>query len=361
MPGTLAVASARSRRKKVTRNSTQLKPARHAMASLPRSSAKAPLQAALCALCATLAAGGALAQPDFPAKPVRILVPLAPGGGNDAIARMVGARLQERLGQPIVVDNRPGAGGVVGTEIAARAAPDGYTMIVVNNSHVIMSELYPKLSFDPLRDFTPVSLAASSPLMVVVHPSLPVNNINELLAWARANPGKLNYGTSGVGSPPHLAGELLAQMGKADMTAIVFKGIGPAVAAVLGNEIPMTLPNLIVGMPQVKAGRVRALAITSLKRSEAAPDLPTVAESGLAGYEAAIWFGFLGPRGVPAAIVDRLNREIVAAIRTPEVRQQIAGIGADPIASTAAEFAAVMKSDAERLGRLIRERNIRAN
>jgi tripartite-type tricarboxylate transporter receptor subunit TctC len=323
--------------------------------------AAAPLGAALCALCAMLAPAAVFAQAEFPVKPIRILVPLAPGGGNDAIARMVGTRLQERLGQPILVDNRPGAGGVVGTEIAARAAPDGYTMIVVNNSHVIMSDLYPKLSFDPMRDFTPISLAASSPLMVVVHPSLPVNNITELLAWTRANPGKMNYGTSGVGSPPHLAGELLAQMGKADMTAIVFKGIGPAVAAVMGNEIPMTLPNLIIGMPQVKAGRVRALAITSLKRTESAPDLPTVAESGLPGYEAAIWFGFLAPRGVAAPIVDRLNREIVNVLRLPEVRQQIAGIGADPIASTPAEFAAVMKSDAERLGRLIRERNIRAN
>jgi tripartite-type tricarboxylate transporter receptor subunit TctC len=309
-----------------------------------------------------LAPAIALAQPgEFPVKPIRILVPLAPGGGNDAVARMVGSRLQERLGQPILVDNRPGAGGVVGTEIAARAAPDGYTMIVVNNSHVIMSALYAKLSFDPLRDFTPVSLAASSPLMVVVHPSLPVNNVNELLGWARANPGKLNYGTSGVGSPPHLAGELLAQMGKADMTAIVFKGIGPALAAVMGNEIPMTLPNLIVGIPQMKAGRVRALAVTSLKRSDAAPELPTVAEAGLPGYEASIWFGFLAPRGAAAPIVDRLNREIVGVLKMPEVRQQIAGIGAETIASTAAEFAAVMKADADRLGRLIRERNIRAN
>jgi tripartite-type tricarboxylate transporter receptor subunit TctC len=309
-----------------------------------------------------LAPAIALAQPgEFPVKPIRILVPLAPGGGNDAVARMVGSRLQERLGQPILVDNRPGAGGVVGTEIAARAAPDGYTMIVVNNSHVIMSALYSKLSFDPLRDFTPVSLAASSPLMVVVHPSLPVNNVNELLGWARANPGKLNYGTSGVGSPPHLAGELLAQMGKADMTAIVFKGIGPALAAVMGNEIPMTLPNLIVGIPQMKAGRVRALAVTSLKRTDAAPELPTVAEAGLPGYEASIWFGFLAPRGAAAPIVDRLNREIVGVLKMPEVRQQIAGIGAETIASTAAEFAAVMKADADRLGRLIRERNIRAN
>ena len=343
----------------MTRKTRAGKPVRQAGVG---ASSTSPLCAALCALCTIAASPAAFAQAgEFPVKPIRILVPLAPGGGNDAIARMVGSRMQERLGQPILVDNRPGAGGVVGTEIAARAAPDGYTMIVVNNSHVIMADLYAKLSFDPLRDFTPISLAASSPLMVVVHPSLPVNNITELLGWARANPGKLNYGTSGVGSPPHLAGELLAQMGKADMTAIVFKGIGPAVTAVMGNEIPMTLPNLIVGMPQVKAGRVRALAITSLRRTEAAPDLPTVAESGLPGYEAAIWFGFLAPRGVAAPIVDRLNREIVTVLKMPEVRQQIAGIGADPIASTPAEFAAVMKSDADRLGRLIRERNIRAN
>jgi tripartite-type tricarboxylate transporter receptor subunit TctC len=194
-----------------------------------------------------------------------------------------------------------------------------------------------------------------------VHPSLPVNNIQELLAWTRANPGKMNYGTSGVGSPPHLAGELMAQMGKVDMTAIVFKGIGPALAAVLGNEIPMTFPNLLVGIPQMKAGRVRALAITSLKRSDALPDLPTVSEAGLSGFEATIWFGFLAPRGTPAPIVDRLNREIVGVLKQPEVRQQIVGIGAEPLGGTPAEFAALMKSDAERLGRLIRERGIRAD
>jgi len=318
--------------------------------------------AALCALCAMLAPSAACAQPgEFPVKPIRILVPLAPGGGNDAIARMVGSRLQDRFGQSIVVDNRPGAGGVVGTEIAARAAPDGYTMIVVNNSHVIMSALYSKLSFDPLRDFAPVALAASSPFIVVVHPSLPVNNIQELLAWTRANPGRMNYGTSGVGSPPHLAGELMAQMGKVDMTAIVFKGIGPALAAVLGNEIPMTFPNLLVGIPQMKAGRVRALAITSLKRSDALPDLPTVSEAGLSGFEATIWFGFLAPRGTPVPIVDRLNREIVGVLNQPEVRQQIVGIGAEPLGGSPAEFGALMKSDAERLGRLIRERGIRAD
>ena len=347
----------------MTRRTTAVEPEQALCAGDPL---KAPRSAALCALLAMLGPAAAFAQSgaqssDFPVKPIRILVPLAPGGGNDAIARMVGARLQDRLGQPILVDNRPGAGGVVGTEIAVRAAPDGYTMIVVNNSHVVMSALYPKLSFDPLRDFAPVALAASSPFLVVVHPSLPVNNVQELLAWTRANPGRMNYGTSGVGSPPHLAGELMAQMGKVDMTAIVFKGIGPALAAVLGNEIPMTFPNMLVGIPQMKAGRVRALAITSLKRSDALPDLPTVSEAGLPGFEATIWFGFLAPRGTPVPIVDRLNREIVGVLKQPEVRQQIVGIGAEPLGGTSADFAALMKSDAERLGRLIRERGIRAD
>jgi tripartite-type tricarboxylate transporter receptor subunit TctC len=301
------------------------------------------------------------AEAAFPVKPIRIIVPLAPGGGNDAIARMVGARLQERLGQSMVVDNRPGTGGIVGTEIAARAAPDGYTMIVVNNSHVALSALYPKLSFDPVRDFAPVSLAASSPLLLTVNPSFPASTFAEFLAWVRANPGKLNYGTSGVGSPPHLAGELLAQLSKTEMTAIAFKGIGPAITAVLGNEIPMTFPNLLVGGPQVKAGKLRALAITSAKRSDVFPDLPTVAEAGLPGYESSIWFGFLAPAATPKVLIDRLNREIVAVIRLPEVRQQIVGIGAEPIGSTVPEFVAVMKNDSERLGRLIRERGIKAD
>jgi len=295
----------------------------------------------------------------FPVKPVRIIVPLAPGGGNDAIARMVSARFPERLGQAGIVDNRPGANGVVGTEIAARAAPDGYTMLVANQTHVILSDLYSKLSFDPVRDFTPVSLAASSPLAIVVHPSQPFNSLADLVAWARANPGKLNYGTSGVGSPPHMAAELFAEVAKIQMTSIVFKGIAPAMTAVLGNEIPMTLPNLLVSTPHAKAGRLRVLAVTSAKRSSASPEIPAVSET-FPGYEAAIWFGFLAPRGTPAPMVDRLNREIVAVLRMPEVRQQVVSIGAETIASTAAEFAAVMKADAERLGRLVRSRGIRA-
>ena len=301
------------------------------------------------------------AEPAFPAKPIRIIVPLAPGGGNDAIARMVGARLQERFGQSMVIDNRPGTGGIVGTEIAARAAPDGYTMIVVNNSHAALSALYPKLSFDPVRDFAPISLAASSPLLLVVNPSFPASTLGEFIAWVRANPGRLNYGTSGVGSPPHLAGELFAQLSKTDMTAIAYKGIGPAITATLGNEIQATFPNLIVGVPQGKAGKLRALAITSAKRTETLPDLPTVAEAGLPGYESSIWFGFMAPAGVQKPLIDRLSREIASVIRMPEVRQQIAGIGAEPIGSTPAEFAAVLKTDFDRLTRLIRERGIKAD
>jgi tripartite-type tricarboxylate transporter receptor subunit TctC len=316
------------------------------------------------AMVAVLAAAGPVAghaaqDIAFPVKPVRIIVPLAPGGGNDAIARLVAARFPERLGQAGIVDNRPGANGIVGTEIAARAAPDGYTMLVANQTHVILGDLYSKLSFDPVRDFVPVSLAAVSPLVIAVHPSQPFTTLAEMVSWMRANPGKLNYGTSGVGSPPHLAGELLAQAAKVQMTPIVFKGIGPAMTAVLGNEIQMTIPNLLVSTPHAKAGRLRVLAVTSAKRTDASPDIPAVSET-FPGYEAAIWFGFLAPRATPPALVDRLNREIVAVLRIPEVRQQVVGIGAETIASTPAEFAAVMKSDAERLGRLVRSRGIRA-
>lgn len=316
------------------------------------------------ALCAAAALGCALpaaAQTDFPAKPIRVIVPLAPGGGNDLVARMVGSRLQERLGQAIVVDNRPGVGGVVGTEIASRATPDGYTLLVANNSHPAMGALYPKLSFDPVRDFAPVTLAAISPLVVAVHPSVPFKTFGEFLAWTRAHPGRVHYGTSGVGSPPHLAGELIAAQAKIDLTPVPFKGIAPALTAVLGNEIQMTFANLPVSMPHVHAGRLRALAITSAKRSEALPDLPTVAESGLPGFEASIWFGFLAPAGTPRAILERLNREIVAVLRLPEVRQQLVAQGVETVASSIDEFAAIMKNDAARLGKLIRERGIKAD
>lgn len=328
--------------------------------SVSRLARACPGRTALLAVALFGAAGSAVAQPAaFPVKPVRIIVPLAPGGGNDAIARLVAARFPERLGQAGIVDNRPGANGIVGTEIAARAAPDGYTLLVANQTHVILGDLYTRLSFDPVRDFAPVSLAAVSPLAIAVHPSQPYTTLAELVAWMRANPGKLNYGTSGVGSPPHLAGELLAQAAKVQITPIVFKGIGPAITAVLGNEIPMTIPNLLVSTPHAKAGRLRVLAVTSAKRTEASPEIPAVSET-FPGYEAAIWFGFLAPRATPAPLIDRLSREIVTVLRLPEVRQQVVGIGAETIASTPAEFAAVMKTDAERLGALVRSRGIRA-
>ncbi len=313
------------------------------------------LTGAVCASTASLAADQA-----YPTKPIRLLVPFAPGGGADLIARLVAPRLSERLGQPVVVDNRPTAAGTLAAELAARATPDGHTLLVPTSNHVANPSLY-KLSYDTINDFAPITLAVVSPLVMVAHPSLPVNNVQEFIAYAKANPDKLNYGAAGAGGPPHLAGELLKSMAGIKMTPIVYKGIGPAVIAALGNEVQVTFVNIFVIQPHVRAGRLRALGITGLKRSAAAPDWPTIAESGLPGYEASIWFGFLAPAKTPKPIIARLHREITSILKLPEARQTIVAQGGDPVASTPAEFDRIIRADVERIAKLVKTAGIRAD
>jgi tripartite-type tricarboxylate transporter receptor subunit TctC len=313
------------------------------------------LAGAVCVSTASLAANQA-----YPTKPIRLLVPFAPGGGADLIARLVAPRLSERLGQPVVVDNRPTAAGTLAAELAARATPDGHTLLVPTSNHVANPSLY-KLNYDTINDFAPITLAVVSPLVMVAHPSLPVNNVQEFIAYAKANPNKLNYGAAGAGGPPHLAGELLKSMAGIKMTPIVYKGIGPAVIAALGNEVQVTFVNIFVIQPHVRAGRLRALGITGLKRSEAAPDWPTIAESGLPGYEASIWFGFLAPAKTPKPIIARLNREITSILQLPEARQTIVAQGGDPVASTPAEFDRIIRADVERIAKLVKTAGIRAD
>ena len=313
------------------------------------------LAAAVCAPTASLAAEQA-----YPTKPIRVLVPFAPGGGADLIARLVAPRLSERFAQPVVVDNRPTASGTLATELAARATPDGHTLLVPTSNHIANPSLY-KLNFDTINDFAPITLAVISPLVLVVHPSLPVNTVQEFIAYAKSNPDKLNYGAAGAGGPPHLAGELLKSMAGIRMTPIMYKGIGPAVIAALGNEVQATFVNIFVIQPHVRGGRLRALGITGLKRSDAAPDWPTIAEAGLPGYEASIWFGFLAPAKTPKPVIARLHQEITSILKLPEARQTIVAQGGDPVASTPAEFDRVIREDIERIAKLVKTAGIRAD
>jgi tripartite-type tricarboxylate transporter receptor subunit TctC len=312
-----------------------------------------------CGALHVLGAAGAAGQ-TYPAnRPVRIIVPLAAGGGSDITARLIAPRLAERLGQSVVVDNRPGANGMAGTEMLARATPDGHTLLVAINTHVAIPWLYKEPPFDAMKDFAPVTLAVRSPLVATVNASLPVATVKEFVAYAKANPGKLNFGSSGTASPPHLAGELFKSMAGIQMTHVTYKGISPAVTALLSNEIQITFPNVFLAQPQVAAGRLRALGITTLKRSEAAPQWPTMHESGLPGYEASIWYGLLAPAGTPRAVLDRLHTEIVAILQQTDIRRQITAQGGDAVGNTPEQFREVMEADHQRLGRLIRASGIK--
>ena len=290
----------------------------------------------------------------YPTKPIRILVPFAPGGGADLMARILTPRLMERLGQTVVVDNRPAASGIVATELTARAAPDGYTVLICTSNHAGYPGMYKKLPFDVRTDFEFVTQATLSPLVVVVHPSVPANTMQEFIQYARANPGKLNYGSSGSGGPPHIAGEMLNSMSKIKMTHVVYKGVAPALTAALSNEVQMTFTNLFSGQPHIKGGRLRVLAVTSQKRLQTAPDWPTVAESGVPGYEASIWYGVLLPAKTPRAIVNVLHREITGILNQPDVRQTFIAQGGEVIANTPEEFRKAFLHDVERLGNVIR-------
>lgn len=316
------------------------------------------LTAALCALTGASAAIGAERVPKYPVKPIRLILPFAPGGGADLTGRLVAPGLTERLGQPVVMDNRPASAGILGAEIAARAAPDGYTLLIATSSFAANPSIYKKLPYDVLKDFAPITLAVNSPLVVVVHPSVPATTLQELIAHARAHPRKLNYGSSGAGGAPHIAGEMLKSMARIEIEHITYKGIGPVLTALLGNEVQLTFSNLFVAQPHINAGRMRALAITSAERSKARPEWPTVAESGLPDYQTGLWFGFMAPAATPDAIVRLLNRELVAILTQPELLNNIRAQGGDVVASTPEAFARVLREDIARYGKIIRAAGI---
>ena len=303
--------------------------------------------AAACAV-ALLQATGALAQA-WPAKPIRLMVPFPPGGSTDIVARIVAQKLGERLGQSIVLENRGGAGGTLGTAMVAKAVPDGYTLGVASTStHVVAPSVYTRLDYDPVKDFAPVSLMAVSPYLLVVTPSVPAKTLQELIALAKKEPGKLNYASAGIGSTTHLAMEMLKSVSGTYMLHIPYSGNGPAGTAVVGGQVELLFGSLPSLLSNAKAGRVRALAVGTPKRSASLPDVPTVAESGYPGFDASLWLAIVAPAGTPQAILDRLQKEIASVVATPETREALDKAGAEPLTSTPAELAAMIREGVSR-------------
>lgn len=300
----------------------------------------------------------ALAQ-IYPSKPIRLISPYAPGGGTDILGRLIGKKLTESLGQSVVVENRPGAGGLIGTELVAKSPADGYTIMLASPSPIVVApHLYKKLPYSPLKDLTPITLVSIVPAIMAVHPSVPARSVKELIQLAKAKPGQLTYSSSGNGGTGHLAGAMLDSMAGTRMIHVPYKGTGPATTAVVAGEVSLSFSNMISMLPHVKSGRVRALAVTSAKRSPVLPDVPAVAET-VPGYAAGPWYGVLAPAGTPAAVIDLLNREIVKMLHTPELKDNLSAEGAEPIGSSPAEFAALLKVETERWGRVVREADIR--
>jgi tripartite-type tricarboxylate transporter receptor subunit TctC len=309
---------------------------------------------ALAGLLATLASG-AWAQA-YPTKPIRLVVPFPPGGATDILARAVAQKLTDKWGQPVVVDNRPGAGGNIGSELVAKAAPDGYTLEMGTvGTHAINASLYAKMPYDHVKDFAPVILVAGVPNVLEVNPSLPVNTVQELIAYAKANPGKLNFASSGNGTSIHLAGELFKVMAGVQMTHIPYKGSGPALQDLIGGQVQLMFDNLPPSLPQIKAGKLRALAVTSSTRSPALPDTPTIAESGLPGYEASSWFGVLAPAGTPPAIIAKLNAEIAAWLATPEAKEKMVALGANIGGGSPEDFAKHIAAETAKWQKVVKE------
>ena len=297
------------------------------------------------AVLAIVASGSAIAQ-GYPTKAIRLIVPFAAGGTGDVLARLIAPKLGESLGQPVVIDFKPGAGTTLGTDLTAKSAPDGYTILLsASTTMSINASLYSKLPYDTLKDLAPVTLLASIPNMLVANPALPANSVQELIALAKSKPGKLNYASPGSGTTPHLAGELFKTMAGVDMVHIPYKGAGPAITDVLGGHVPMMFDNIPSVKPQVTSGKMKAIAVTSAKRSSAMPDVPTFAESGLSGFEANSWWAILAPAGTPREILARLNSELLKILQSSYIKERFASVGADPAGSTPDEAAAHIKGE----------------
>ena len=296
----------------------------------------------------------------YPNRPLRAIVPIAPGGGTDTTGRLVLTRLGEVLGQQIVVDNRAGGGGTIGASLAAKAQPNGYTFLFGSiATHAVNPAMYRKLPYDHIRDFAPVARIGTVPNVLVVHPALPVKTVADLVSHAKANPGKINYGSAGVGSPPHLSMELLKSMTGVNIVHIPYKGAGPALAELLGGQTQVMCTSLAGQLPHIRAGRVRALAVTTAKRNAQVPDVPTMIEAGVPGYEVTIWYAVFFPAGVPKAAIARLNSELVKILNSPDMKERLAQIGVDPAPSTPEELAAFVKAETAKYTRVAQDAGIK--
>ena len=325
-------------------------------------------QVSIAAAAVLMGLGSAVAQTPspgtaqaYPVKPVRLIVPFPPGGGTDFVARAIQPRLAEAFGQQILIDNRAGATGIVGTELGAKAPPDGYTLTMATGATISANmALFPKLPYDPPKDFVAVTLVASQPNMLAVHPSLPAKSVRDLIAIAKARPGQLNYATSGAGSSHHLSGELLKSMAGINLVHVPYKGTGPAIIDAVGGHVEVIFSGIAAILPQVKSGKLRALGITAARRSPILPDLPTIAEAGLPGYEITSWHGVLAPAGTAQAVVVRVRDAAAKALASPDVHERFASQGAEPVGSTPDAFAKFMRADIAKIGKLIRTAGIKA-
>lgn len=302
----------------------------------------------------------ALAQ-TFPVRPIRLLVPFGAGSGTDVVARLLAPRLTENLGQTVVVDNRPGAGGIVGSDIIAKSAPEGYNLLFALSSHAINASLYAKLPYDSLKDFTAVTQLVSGPLLLVVYPGLPVASVKELIAHVRANPGKLSYSSAGIGSPTHLAAELMKSMTALDMAHIPFNGAVPAITSTARGQSILYFAGTASALPFVKSGRLKPIAVTGTSRSSLFPDIPTVMEAGVSGYEVDQWYGILAPAGTPRPVTTRLHGAFAAVLQLPDIRERMRGVGVEPVGSTPERFAAYLQSEVVKYAKVVKASGARVD
>ncbi len=310
------------------------------------------------ALAVTFAAAAPAHAQSYPNKPIRYVVGLAAGGPTDVMARIFAAKLSEVLGQTIIVENRVGAGGSIAGEIVAKATPDGYTLFNAGNTLAINAVLRKHLPYDALKDFTPIALLMTVPNVLIVHPSVPAKSVSELIAYAKANPGKINYGSSGVGASPHLSMELLKSMTGIDLVHVPYKGSAPATVDLLGGQIRAMFDNLPGQIGNIKSGKVRALGVSSARRNAQVPDVPTIMESGLPEFEVTVWYGMWGPAGIPRPIVAKLNASALQVMNAPDVRQRVGELGADPAPSTPAQLGALLRTELQRWTRVVKEAGI---
>ncbi len=310
-------------------------------------------------LCWTGTVSEIQAQQQYPVRPIRMIVPSAPGGGTDITARVISPKLSEYLGQQVVIENKAGAGTMIGSEMVAHAAPDGYTLLMGISTLAINPAIYKKVSYDALTDFAPISLVVTLPNVLVVHPSLGVKSVKEFIPYVKARPGQINFASAGLGTSPHLSMELFLSMAGLKMVHVAYKGSGQGLIDVVGGHVPVMMPSMLSGTPHIKSGKLIALGVTSAKRTVGEPDIPTIDEAGLPGYEAVQWFGVLAPKGTPREIITKVHGAVVRALQDPDIRKLLINDGADPIGNSPEEFAAYIRSETEKWDKVVRNTGIK--